>query len=52
MKDDEVYALAKPIWDNLVKSSNLKFNFIKTSIVVSLAEYYGVILVGTFLTFN
>ena len=22
--DDEVYALAKPIWDNLVKSSNLK----------------------------
>ena len=24
MKDDEVYALAKPIWDNLVKSSNLK----------------------------
>ena len=24
MKDDEVYAVAKPIWDNLVKSSNLK----------------------------
>ena len=24
MKDDEVYAIAKPIWDNLVKSSNLK----------------------------
>ena len=24
MKDDEVYALAKPIWDNLVKSSNIK----------------------------
>ena len=24
MKDDEVYALAKPIWNNLVKSSNLK----------------------------
>jgi len=22
--DDEVYELAKPIWDNLVKSSNLK----------------------------
>ena len=24
MKDDEVYAIAKPIWDNLVRSSNLK----------------------------
>ena len=24
MKDDEVYVIAKPIWDNLVKSSNLK----------------------------
>ena len=24
MKDDEVYAVAKPIWNNLVKSSNLK----------------------------
>ena len=24
MKDDEVYAVAKPIWYNLVKSSNLK----------------------------
>ena len=24
MKDDEVYAIAKPIWNNLVKSSNLK----------------------------
>ena len=22
--DDEVYEIAKPIWDNLVKSSNLK----------------------------
>ena len=22
--DDEIYELAKPIWDNLVKSSNLK----------------------------
>ena len=22
--DDEVYQIAKPIWDNLVKSSNLK----------------------------
>ena len=24
MKDDEVYEIAKPIWHNLVKSSNLK----------------------------
>ena len=24
MTDDEVYAVAKPIWNNLVKSSNLK----------------------------
>ena len=24
MTDDEVYVVAKPIWDNLVKSSNLK----------------------------
>ena len=24
MKDDEVYAIAKPIWNNLVKSSNMK----------------------------
>ena len=23
-KDDEVYEIARPIWDNLVKSSNLK----------------------------
>ena len=22
--DDEIYKVAKPIWDNLVKSSNLK----------------------------
>ena len=22
--DDEIYELAKPLWDNLVKSSNLK----------------------------
>jgi hypothetical protein len=22
--DDEVYEIAKPIWDNLVKSSNMK----------------------------
>ena len=25
--DDEIYELAKPIWDNLVKSSNLKETF-------------------------
>ena len=24
MTDDEVYEIAKPIWDNLVKSSNIK----------------------------
>ena len=34
------------------KISNLKVSFIKTSIVVSLAAYWGVILVGTFITFN
>ena len=34
------------------KISNLKANFIKTSIVVSLAAYWSVILVGTFITFN
>jgi hypothetical protein len=34
------------------KVSNLKVSFIKTSIVVSLAAYWGVILVGTFITFN
>ena len=30
----------------------LKANFIKTGIVVSLAAYWGVILVGTFITFS
>jgi hypothetical protein len=34
------------------KLSNLKANFIKTGIVVSLAAYWGVILVGTFITFS
>ncbi|MDC3226187.1 hypothetical protein OAT75_01380 [Candidatus Pelagibacter sp.] len=34
------------------KILNLKANFIKTSIVVSLAAYWSVILVGTFITFN
>ena len=34
------------------KISNLKSSFIKTGIVISLAAYWGVILVGTFITFN
>jgi hypothetical protein len=34
------------------KFSNLRATFIKTSIFVSLAAYWGVILVGTFITFN
>ena len=34
------------------KISNLKATFVKTGIVVSLAVYWGVILVGTFITFN
>ena len=34
------------------KISNLKSVFIKTGIVISLAAYWGVILVGTFITFN
>tara|TARA_B100001175_G_scaffold10158_1_gene7980 strand:- start:1993 stop:2127 length:135 start_codon:yes stop_codon:yes gene_type:complete len=34
------------------KLSNLKTTFIKTGVVVSLAAYWGVILVGTFITFN
>ena len=32
--------------------SNFKLTFIKTGIFVSLAAYWGVILVGTFITFN
>ena len=32
--------------------SNLKITFIKTGIFVSLAAYWGVILVGTFITFG
>ena len=32
--------------------SNFKVTFIKTGIFVSLAAYWGVILVGTFITFN
>jgi hypothetical protein len=34
------------------KISNLKASFIKTGIVIGLAAYWGVILVGTFITFN
>jgi len=34
------------------KLSNFKVAFIKTGIFVSLATYWGVILVGTFITFN
>ena len=32
--------------------SNFKSTIIKTGIFVSLAAYWGVILVGTFITFN
>ena len=34
------------------KHSNSKATFIKTGIFVSLAAYWGVILVGTFITFK
>ena len=34
------------------KLSNLKAIFLKTGIFVSLAAYWGIILVGTFITFN
>ena len=34
------------------KIKDLKFVIIKTSIFMSLAAYWGVILVGTFITFN
>jgi hypothetical protein len=34
------------------KLSNFKATFVKTGIFVSLAAYWGVILVGTFITFN
>jgi len=34
------------------KLSNFRAAFIKTSIFVSLAAYWGIILVGTFITFN
>jgi hypothetical protein len=34
------------------KISNFKATFIKTGILVSLAAYWGIILVGTFITFS
>ena len=34
------------------KLSNLKNAIIKVGIIASLAAYWGVILVGTFITFN
>ncbi|MDA9568893.1 hypothetical protein N9R57_00035 [Candidatus Pelagibacter sp.] len=34
------------------KISEFKSTFIKTGIFLSLAAYWGVILVGTFITFN
>ncbi|MDA7446283.1 hypothetical protein N8805_02225 [Candidatus Pelagibacter ubique] len=36
----------------LKKISDFKATIIKTGIFVSLAAYWGVILVGTFITFN
>ena len=37
---------------NINKLSNFKPKFIKVGIIVSLTAYWGVILVGTFMTFN
>ena len=34
------------------KLSNFKATLIKTGVLVSLAAYWGVILIGTFITFN
>ena len=34
------------------KLSNFKTTFIKAGIIASLSAYWGVILVGTFITFN
>ena len=34
------------------KLSNIKTTFIKVGIIASLTAYWGVILVGTFITFN
>ena len=36
----------------ITKFLNLKTTFIKTGIVLTLTAYWGVILVGTFITFN
>ena len=34
------------------KLSNFKTTFVKAGLIVSLTAYWGVILVGTFITFN
>ena len=34
------------------KLTSLKVSFVKTGIFLSLAAYWGVIIVGTFITFN
>jgi len=36
----------------LNKLFNLKTNFLKIGIIISLAAYWGVILLGTFISFN
>ena len=36
----------------LNKLSNLKASFIKVGVAMSLAAYWGIILVGTYITFN
>tara|TARA_B100001057_G_scaffold7283_1_gene6668 strand:+ start:1494 stop:1628 length:135 start_codon:yes stop_codon:yes gene_type:complete len=36
----------------LKKLSNIKTSLVKTGIFLSLAAYWGVILIGTFITFN
>jgi len=36
----------------LIKISDFKVTIIKTGIFVSLAAYWGIILVGTFITFS
>jgi len=36
----------------LNKILNYKYIFVKTSIFISLVAYWGVILIGTFITFN
>ena len=84
--DDEIFAIAKPFWENLVRASNMKdyggftkdfstgcienvqmhfskikipqkilnkkTTFIKTGIFSAIVACWGVILVGTFVTFK